>query len=99
MSESLPPSPPRAPRLLTALEICVVYAGILLYIWRGQPAYPKAWIGLLAMVLASHVARRDRPADMGLTFAGLRGNSRLVLPLALIFFVPAWLMRSGAANS
>jgi len=89
MSDSLPSFPTRARRVLTALEICVVYAGILLYIWRWQAAYPKAWIGLLAMVLVSHVAHRDRPADMGLTLAELHGNARIALPLALILFVPA----------
>jgi hypothetical protein len=89
MSDSLPPCPTRARRVLTALEICFVYAGILLYIWRWQAAYPRAWIGLLVMVLASHIAHHDRLSEMGLTLAGLRASARIALPLAMILFVPA----------
>ncbi len=73
----------------TALEVALVYAGILLYIWRWQFTHPRAWMALLAVVLASHVAHRDRLAELGLTFHGLRASARFVLPLALAFFLPA----------
>jgi len=73
----------------TALEVLLVYAGILLYIWRWQFTYPRAWMALLAVVLASHVAHRDRLAELGLTFHGLRASARFALPLALAFFLPA----------
>jgi len=73
----------------TALEVALVYAGILLYIWRWQFTYPRAWVALLAVVLVSHVAHRDRLAELGLTFHGLRASARFVLPLALAFFLPA----------
>ena len=81
----------RAPWLqfVTALEVALIYAGILLYIWRWQFAHPRAWIVLLALVLASHVAHRDRPASMGLTLDGVRASAQAVLPLALALFVPA----------
>jgi hypothetical protein len=90
-SMSVAPFPPPAPArgLGIALEIAAVYAGILLYIWRWQWSHPKAWIGLLMIVLASHLARRDRPAEMGLTLQGVRASATIVLPLALILFVPA----------
>jgi hypothetical protein len=79
----------RLPTLITALEVGLVYAGILLYIWRWQFTYPRAWMILLAIVLASHVAHRDRLASMGLTLRGLRASAQVVLPLALALFVPA----------
>jgi membrane protease YdiL (CAAX protease family) len=44
---------------------------------------------LLALVLVSHVAHRDRPAAMGLTLDGLRASAQAVLPLALALFLPA----------
>ena len=77
-----------AAAFVTALEVALVYAGILLYIWRWQFTYPHAWMALLAVVLASHVAHRDRLAQLGLTFHGLRASARFVLPLALGFFLP-----------
>src|SRR2546427_7909975 len=43
----------------TALEILLVYSGILLYIWRWQTTHPRAWAPLLAVVLLSHVAHGD----------------------------------------
>jgi hypothetical protein len=46
-------------------------------------------MALLAVVLASHVAHRDRLDEVGLTFHGLRASARFVLPLALAFFLPA----------
>lgn len=81
----------RAPGLpfITALEVALVYAGILLYIWRWQFTQPRAWMILLAIVLVSHVAHRDRLASMGLTLDHLRASSQVMLPLALALFVPA----------
>jgi hypothetical protein len=73
----------------TALELALVYAGILLYIWRWQFTYPRAWMALLAVVLASHVAHGDRLAELGMTFHGLRASARFALPLALVVFMPA----------
>ncbi len=73
----------------TALEVLLVYAGILLYIWRWQFTYPRAWMALLAVVLASHVAHRDTLRGLGLTFVELRTSANAILPLALLFFIPA----------
>jgi hypothetical protein len=76
------------PRLFTALEVAAVYAGILLYIWRWQFSYPRVWMILLAVVLATHVLHRDRLADLGLTVRDLRAGAQSVLPLALALFLP-----------
>ncbi len=84
--------------MVTALEVALVYAGILLYIWRWQFTYPRAWVVLLAVVVASQVARRERPAALGLTLRGLRPSAQVVLPLALALFVPVVIygLASGA---
>jgi hypothetical protein len=76
-------------RFFTALEVAILYAGILLYIWRWQFTYPRVWMILLAIVLASHILHRDRLVSMGLTFRGLRASAQFVLPLALALFLPA----------
>ncbi|MBI4166943.1 MAG: hypothetical protein HY508_14545 [Acidobacteria bacterium] len=67
-----------APRLkvVTALEVALIYAGILLYIWRWQFTHPRVWMVLFAIVLVSHVAHRDRLASMGLTLDHLRTTPR-----------------------
>jgi len=74
---------------MTGLEVGLAYAGILLYIWRWQFTYPRLWMAMLALLLISHVAHRDRLADLGLTHRGLRRSAQVVLPLALALFVPA----------
>jgi len=71
----------------TALEVLLVYAGILLYIWRWQFTYPRAWMALLAVVLASHVAHRDTLRGLGLAFVEMRASARIILPLAAAVYV------------
>lgn len=75
-------------RLLTALEVLLVYAGVLLYIWRWQSTHPRIWMVLVAAILASHLAHRDRLRDLGLLSTELRANAGLVLVLALALYVP-----------
>ena len=77
-----------AARLATGVELLLVYAGILLYIWRWQFTYPRAWIPLLAMVLASHVLHREGLHDLGLTWRGLRASAGVIFPLAVAVYIP-----------
>jgi hypothetical protein len=78
-----------AARLATGLELLLIYAGILLYIWRWQFSHPRAWIPLLAAVLASHVVHRDTPHQLGLTRRALAASASVTLPLALMLYIPA----------
>ena len=66
----------------------MVYAGILLYIWRWQFAHPQAWVALLALVLASHLLHGDSLADLGLARHALRSSAQAILPLAVVCFSP-----------
>jgi len=75
-------------QVATALELLLVYSGILLYIWRWQTAHPRALMPLLAVVLLSHVAHRDTPRKLGLTTVGLRTNAESVLPLMAALYLP-----------
>ena len=45
--------------IYSALEVILVYAGIVTYIWRWRPTYPHFWMVLLGVVLASHFLHRD----------------------------------------
>ena len=84
---SRPGTQPSA-RIVSALEVLLVYAGVLLYIWRWQFSYPRLWIGFVAIMVLSHLARRERPRDLGLTLAGLRANAEKILPLVLAIYLP-----------
>jgi hypothetical protein len=75
--------------LATALEVLLLYAGILLYIWRWQFSHPRAWIPLLAVILASHFVHRDTPHQLGLTWRGLAASASVALPLAVALYIPA----------
>jgi hypothetical protein len=82
------PATQRPTRIVSALELLLVYAVVLLYIWRWQFSYPRLWIVFLAMMILSHLARGERPRDLGLTLAGLRANAEMVLPLVLGIYLP-----------
>lgn len=72
----------------TALEVALIYAGILYYIWRWQITLPRFWMGLWAAVLLSHLAHRDTLRSLGLGWADLRASAQVVLPLAVILYLP-----------
>jgi hypothetical protein len=74
-------------RWATGIELLLVYAGILLYIWRWQFSYPRAWIPLLAVVLASHFVHHERLHDLGFTWRSLRASASVILPLASTVYV------------
>jgi hypothetical protein len=78
----------RWPPICSALEVVVVYAGILTYIWRWQFTYPHAWMVLWGVILVSHLLHRDTFRSLGLSFHGMRANAQMVLPIALAFYVP-----------
>lgn len=74
--------------LATALEVALVFAGILAYIWRWQHTNPHAWMALWAIILISHVLHRDTLRRLGLAWTGLRASAQWVLPLAILLYVP-----------
>jgi hypothetical protein len=75
-------------RWAVAAEILLVYAGVLLYIWRWQFTHRHAWILLLAGVWLSHLAHRDTLRDLGLALTHLRENAQIVLPIGVAVYVP-----------
>jgi Kef-type K+ transport system membrane component KefB len=76
------------PAILTALEVALLFAGILAYIWRWQFAWPRAWMVLLAMILTSHALHRDTLRGLGLIWTELGPSARLVLPAAVAIYLP-----------
>ncbi|PYV20227.1 MAG: hypothetical protein DMG27_23545 [Acidobacteria bacterium] len=89
VASSAPPAPARTvSQVATALELLLVYSGILLYIWRWQTTHPRAWAPLLAVVLLSHVAHGDTAPKLGLTTVELRANAEAVLPVMAALYLP-----------
>ena len=74
--------------IYSALEVILVYAGIVTYIWRWRSTYPLSWVALLGVVLASHFLHRDTFRRLGLSFTGMRANAQVVLPVALTLYIP-----------
>jgi len=81
-------SPRGAIALAAALEVVLVFAGILAYIWRWQRTNPYAWVALWAVILVSHVLHRDTWRGLGLGRTDLRASAKWVLPLALLLYLP-----------
>ena len=74
--------------IYSALEVILVYAGIVTYIWRWRSTYPHFWMALLGVVLVSHFLHRDTFRTLGLSFTGMRANAQVVLPVALTLYIP-----------
>lgn len=75
-------------RWATAFEVLLVFACILLYIWRWHATHPLFWIPLLGFIVFSHVLHHDSPRAMGLTRADLRASAQTILPLAAAIYFP-----------
>ena len=80
--------PSRQLAITTALEVALILAGILLYIWHWQRTNPHVWIVLFALILASHVLHRDTLRGLGLGGNALRACAQWVLPVAVFLYLP-----------
>ena len=78
--------------IATALEVLLTYAGILLYIWHWQYSHSWAWVVILAIVLVSHLVRRETPQELGLAPTGLRSIPDALLLVAVAVFTLAVLV-------
>jgi len=74
--------------IATALEVALIFAGILAYIWRWQYTSPRTWTALWALILVSHVLHRDTLRGLGLVLTELRASAQQVLPLAILLYLP-----------
>jgi membrane protease YdiL (CAAX protease family) len=74
--------------IATALEVVLVFAGILAYIWCWQHTNPLAWMGLFALILVSHWLHGDTLRGLGLVGTEFRASAQWVLPLAILVYLP-----------
>jgi membrane protease YdiL (CAAX protease family) len=50
---------------LPLLESLAIFGLIMAYIWRFRVAHPWSWVCVLALILLSHILRRERPTAIG----------------------------------
>jgi hypothetical protein len=63
------------------VEPVVAFSMIMLYIWWLRFRYPYAWVAMLALLIASHVRRREGLRKLGFRWSG---SATLWLVLGLI---------------
>ncbi len=69
---------------LAAIEPGVAFTMIILYIWWLRFRYPYAWIAILALLIASHLRKREGFRTLGFGWNAPRGSARLWVVLWLI---------------
>ncbi len=85
----------RQPDRAALIEALSVFGLILAYIWKVRLFHPWRWLWIAAIVIASHLLRREGVAALGLGARELRRAFRALAPwLALIALT---LIAAGAA--
>ena len=84
----VPGAPHSGLAIYSALEIVLVYGGIMIYVWRWRSVHPQFWVALLAIVFTSHFVHGDSLRSLGLSLTGIRANAQVVLPIALGVYIP-----------
>jgi hypothetical protein len=74
-----------AARRLAIAEPVFIFSLIMAYIWSLRFAHRWFWLGILALILASHALRRERAGELGFRLANLRECLSRFAP-ALAFF-------------
>lgn len=64
-SQSLAATEGTTVRKLAILEPILIYALILAYIWNWRYSHAGAWAGILALMLLSHLVRRESANSLG----------------------------------
>ena len=71
-------------RKLAILEPLLMFGLIVDYIWKLRFAHPHCWIAIPALMLSSHLARRESPRALGFGLHNLRDCLRELAPLLLL---------------
>ena len=71
----------RALRRIAVLEPLTVFGLIMAYIWDLRFSHHGSWVVILALVLFSHLLRRERARTLGFDFRNLRECLEEFLPM------------------
>src|SRR5215471_15025927 len=69
---------------LAAANVCIVLAGILLYIWRLQFVFPDFEFFLLGFILLTFFIHRDSLQQLGIGSHGMAASMKLLMRPTLI---------------
>jgi membrane protease YdiL (CAAX protease family) len=71
-------------RKLAILEPLLMFALIIAYIWKLRFLYPHCWIAIPALMILSHLLRRESPRALGFGIDNLRDCLHELAPLLLM---------------
>jgi len=66
------------------IEPCVAFAMIVLYIWWLRFRLPYYWVAIFALLIVSHLRKREGFRNLGFQWNMQRGSARLWIVLGLI---------------
>ena len=81
-------------RRLAILEPASIFLLIMAYIWDLRYLHPTLWLAIFALMIASHLLRRERAETLGFRFSNLADCLREFGPALL--FVALVLLAGGA---
>ncbi len=81
-------TPSRRVAVGTAIEVALILAAILTYIWKWQHSHPRVWIVVLALIFITHFLHHDTLSGLGLGLIGLRSSAEWLLPIAVFLYIP-----------
>jgi membrane protease YdiL (CAAX protease family) len=70
--------------LSAMLEPLLMFGLIVAYIWKLRFVYPSAWIAIPALMLLSHLIRRETPRALGFRLDHLAGHLKKFAPLVIL---------------
>ena len=76
------------------LEPVLIFALIMIYIWKLRSVYPYFWILIPALLLASHLLHHESPRDLGFVSYSLPSLLMKIAPLLIL--IAAVLLSTGA---
>src|ERR1039457_4158818 len=71
-------------RKLAILEPLLMFGLIVAYIWKLRFVHPHCWIAIPALMLLSHLLRRESPRALGFGLHNLRDCLHELAPLLLL---------------
>jgi membrane protease YdiL (CAAX protease family) len=77
-------------RKLALLEPLLLFGLIMAYIWKVRAAHPTSWIAIPAVMIFSHLLRRESPSALGFQLRNLAGALYELGPM-LILIAILWL--------
>ena len=66
------------------LEPLLMFGLIVAYIWKLRFVYPSAWIAIPALMLLSHLVRRETPRALGFRLDNLAVHLKTFAPLLIL---------------